>query len=66
MLITDALFKALQIIEQIRKCEFVSCEVFSDGSGQIIDDNGNLILEWNDINKLEPMVTEYIDKKGKQ
>lgn len=65
-LINPTLVKGLQIIEEIRKAEFVSCEIFSDGSGHILDDNANKVLEWDDLNKLEEIITDFINKKGRK
>lgn len=64
-LISKSLLKALEIIETIRKSEFVSFEMFSDGSGHILDDQGNVVLDWNNIDKLEESITQYIHKRGK-
>lgn len=65
MLISDKLLKALEMIEDITKSDFVSCEIFSDGSGHIIDDKAQVVFDWSDVTKLEDKITDYI-KKGKE
>lgn len=57
--------KALEVIEDITKSDFVSCEIFSDGSGHIVDDKAQVVLEWSDVTKLEDRITDYI-KKSKE
>lgn len=64
MLQIDKLVKALEIIETITKAEYVSVELFSDGSGHILDSNAIIVLQWDTLDKVESLITDYIYKKS--